>query len=468
MANKNFDVVVIGSGPGGYVSAIRCAQLGMKTAIIEKYDTLGGTCLNVGCIPSKALLDSSEHFHNAAHTFKEHGIDISAPKVNIKQMIGRKNEVVKQTCDGVEFLMKKNKIERFVGVGSFVDKNTIKITNGKKSEEISTKNTIVATGSKPASIPGIEIDKKRVISSTEALNLTEVPKHLIVIGGGVIGLELGSVYARLGAKVSVVEYMDKLIPTMDASLGKELQKSLKKLGFEFYLSHKVTEVKSTAKQTTVKAENKKGELVELKGDYTLVAVGRKPYTEGLGLENAGVKVDERGRIEVDGHLKTNVDGIYAIGDVVKGAMLAHKAEEEGTFVAELLAGQIPHIDYNLIPGVVYTWPEVAAVGKTEAELKEAGVAFKSGMFPFKASGRARASMDTDGFVKVLADKETDEILGVHMIGPRVADMIAEAVVAMEFRASAEDIARICHAHPTFTESFKEAALDATDKRAIHI
>ena len=468
MALTNYDVVVIGSGPGGYVAAIRCAQLGMKTALIEKYNSLGGTCLNVGCIPSKALLDSSEHFHNAKHTFETHGIKINEPKVDIAQMMKRKNEVISQTVGGIEFLMKKNKIDTYTGIGSFKDKNTIVITNGKKKEEISTKNTIIATGSKPSSIPGIEIDKKRVISSTEALNLKEVPKHLIVIGGGVIGLELGSVYSRLGAEVTVVEYMNSLIPTMDAQLGKELGKVLKKQGMKLNLSHKVQEVKSTARTVTVKAENKKGELVEIKGDYCLVAVGRKPYTDGLGLENAGVKVDDRGRVEVDGHLKTNVDGIYAIGDVVKGAMLAHKAEEEGVFVAEQIAGQIPHIDYNLIPGVVYTWPEVAAVGKTEEQLKEEKVDYKVGSFPFKASGRARASMDIEGFVKVLADKETDEVLGVHMIGPRVADMIAEAVVAMEFRASAEDISRICHAHPTFTESLKEAALDATDKRAIHI
>lgn len=468
MASNNYDVVIIGSGPGGYVAAIRSAQLGMKTALIEKYNSLGGTCLNVGCIPSKALLDSSEHFHNAKHTFETHGIKINEPKVDLPQMMKRKSEVIEQTVGGIQFLMKKNKIDTYTGIGSFKDKNTIVITNGNKKEEITTKNTIIATGSKPSSIPGIEIDKKRIITSTEALSLKDVPKHLIVIGGGVIGLELGSVYARLGAEVTVVEYMDSLIPTMDAQLGKELKKVLTKQGMKFNLSHKVQEVKSTARTVSVKAENKKGEVVEIKGDYCLVAVGRKPYTDGLGLENAGVKLDERGRVEVDDHLRTNVEGIYAIGDVVKGAMLAHKAEEEGVFVAEQLAGQIPHIDHNLIPGVVYTWPEVAAVGKTEEQLKEAGVDYKAGSFPFKASGRARASMDLDGFVKVLAHKETDEILGVHMIGPRAADMIAEAVVAMEFRASAEDISRICHAHPTFTESLKEAALDATGKRALHI
>ncbi|MCA0431289.1 MAG: dihydrolipoyl dehydrogenase [Bacteroidetes bacterium] len=467
---EKFDVTIIGSGPGGYVAAIRCAQLGMKTALIEKYATLGGTCLNVGCIPSKALLDSSEHYFNAVNHFEEHGIEIKSPKVNIKQMIERKRAVIKMTCDGISFLMKKNKITVYTGVGSFESKTILNITkaDGTK-EQIESAKTIIATGSKPSSLPGIEIDKKRIITSTEALELQEVPKHLIVIGGGVIGLELGSVYARLGAKVSVVEFMDKLIPTMDAGLGKELQRVLKKdLKIEFFMKHKVESVVSKGKEVTVIADNGKGEKIEIKGDYVLMAVGRKPYTDGLNVEKAGVKLDARGRVEVDAHLKTNVDNIYAIGDVVVGAMLAHKAEEEGVYVAEQLAGQKPHINYNLIPGVVYTWPEVAAVGLTEEQLKEKGIKYKVGSFPFKASGRARASMDTDGFVKVLADETTDEVLGVHMIGPRTADMIAEAVVAMEYRASAEDISRICHAHPTFTESLKEAALDATGKRAIHI
>ncbi len=466
---EKFDVTVIGSGPGGYVAAIRCAQLGMKTAIIERYNTLGGTCLNVGCIPSKALLDSSEQYHNAVHRFKEHGIEAKDLKVNLAQMISRKNTVVKQTCDGINFLMKKNKITVFNGHGSFVNKNTIEIKKADgKTEQIESAKTIIATGSKPSSLPGINIDKKRVITSTEALGLTEIPKHLIVIGGGVIGLELGSVYARLGAKVSVIEFMEGIIATMDKSLGKELQKVLQKEGMEFYLKHKVASVTVKGNEVVVVADNEKGEKKEFKGDYCLMAVGRKPYTESLGLDKAGVKLDERGRIAVDDHLQTNVAGIYAIGDVVKGAMLAHKAEEEGVYVAESMAGQKPHMNYNLIPGVVYTWPEVAAVGFTEEQLKEKGVKYKSGSFPFKASGRARASMDLDGFIKVLADAATDEILGVHMIGPRAADMIAEAVVAMEYRASAEDIARICHAHPTFTESFKEACLDATEKRALHI
>jgi dihydrolipoamide dehydrogenase len=467
---NQYDVVVIGSGPGGYVAAIRCAQLGMKTAIIERYATLGGTCLNVGCIPSKALLDSSEHFHNAMHTFKEHGIDLkSEPKVNIGQMIKRKQDVVDQTVGGINFLMKKNKIDVLRGHGSFENKNTINISKEDGSvEQVGAKNVIIATGSKPASLPFIKIDKKRIITSTEALKLDEVPKHLIVIGGGVIGLELGSVYGRLGAKVSVVEFMDGIIPTMDRTLGKELQRVLKKNNFEFYLSHKVKEVTAKGKNVIVKADNAKGEELVLEGDYVLVAVGRRPYTDQLGLDKAGVALDERGRVQVDDHLQTTIPGIYAIGDVVRGAMLAHKAEEEGVFVAEVIAGQKPHVNYNLIPGVVYTWPEVAAVGQTEEQLKEAGIPYKSGSFPFKASGRARASMDIDGLIKVLAHKDTDEILGVHMIGPRAADMIAEAVVAMEFRASAEDIGRISHAHPTFTESFKEAALDATAKRALHI
>lgn len=465
---SKYDVIIIGSGPGGYVAAIRCAQLGMKTALVEKYKSLGGTCLNVGCIPSKALLDSSEHYYNAGHTFKDHGIELKDLKPNIGQMISRKNDVVTQTVAGIEFLMKKNKIDVYTGTGSFVNKNKIAVKHDDgKITELETKNTIIATGSKPSSLPGIEIDKKRVITSTEALNLKEIPKHLIVIGGGVIGLELGSVYARLGSKVSVVEFMPSIVASMDGTMGKELQKVLKKLNFEFFLSHKVTGVKGSAKEVTVAAENAKGEKVELKGDYCLVSVGRKPYTENLGLENAGIKLDDRGRVEVDHHLQTNVPGIYAIGDVVKGAMLAHKAEEEGVFVAEVLAGQKPHINYLLIPGVVYTWPEVASVGYTEEELKKANRKIKIGQFPFKASGRARASMDLDGLVKVIADEETDEVLGVHMIGPRAADMIMEAVVAMEYRATAEDIARICHAHPTFTEAIKEAALDATAKRALH-
>ncbi len=466
---SQFDVIVIGSGPGGYVSAIRCAQLGMSVALVEKYNSLGGTCLNVGCIPSKALLDSSEHYHQAVHQFNEHGIELSAaPKINLKQMITRKAGVVSDTVKGIQFLMKKNKITVLHGMGSFVDAHTIAVAGEKETQNITGKNIIIATGSKPASLPFINIDKKRIITSTEALEMTEIPKHLVIIGGGVIGLELGSVYGRLGAKVSVVEFMDGIIPTMDKALGKDLQKSLTKLGFEFYLSHKVKSVENTGKKVVVKADNAKGEELVLEGDYTLVSVGRRPYTDGLNADKAGVALDERGRVITNDHLQTAQPHIYAIGDVVKGAMLAHKAEEEGVFVAELIAGQKPHINHHLIPGVVYTWPEVAAVGYTEEELKTKGIAYKAGNFPFKASGRARASMDTDGFIKVLADATTDEVLGVHMIGPRCADLIAEAVMAMEFKATAEDIARICHAHPTFTESLKEAALAATANRAIHM
>ncbi|NIK92055.1 dihydrolipoyl dehydrogenase [Mangrovimonas sp. CR14] len=465
---NSYDVAVIGSGPGGYVAAIRCAQLGMKTAIIEKYSTLGGTCLNVGCIPSKALLDSSHHYEDAVKHFEDHGIDIPGEiKVNLEKMVARKQSVVDQTTGGIDFLMKKNNIDVYQGVGSFKDATHI-VISGEKEEEIEAKNTIIATGSKPSSLPFINIDKERVITSTEALKLKEVPKHLIVIGGGVIGLELGQVYKRLGAEVTVVEYMDRIIPTMDSGLSKELNKVLKKQKFTINTSHKVKSVERVGDEVVVKADNKKGEEVELRGDYCLVSVGRRPFTDGLNPEAAGVKITDRGQIEVNDHLQTSVSNIYAIGDVVKGAMLAHKAEEEGVFVAETIAGQKPHIDYNLIPGVVYTWPEVAAVGQTEEQLKDKGVAYKVGQFPMRALGRSRASMDLDGFVKILADKSTDEILGVHMIGARAADMIAEAVVAMEYRASAEDVSRMSHAHPTFTEAIKEAALAATDDRALHV
>ena len=465
---SQFDVTVIGSGPGGYVAAIRCAQLGFKTAIIEKYSTMGGTCLNVGCIPSKALLDSSEHFENAKHTFANHGIIINEPTADIARMVARKNEVVDQTTKGINFLMDKNKITVFEGVGSFESATQIKVTkNDGSSETIESKYTIIATGSKPSSLPFISLDKERIITSTEALNLKEIPKHLIVIGGGVIGLELGSVYKRLGSDVTVVEFMDKIIPTMDGSLSKELQKVLKKQGMKFNLSTGVQSVERNGESVKVTAKDKKGEEVVFEGDYVLVSVGRKPYTEGLSLEKAGVDLDERGRVKTNDHLQTNVSNIYAIGDVVAGAMLAHKASEEGVLVAEQLAGQKPHINYNLIPGVVYTWPEVAAVGKTEEQLKAEGIAIKVGNFPMRALGRSRASGDLDGFVKIIADEKTDEVLGVHMIGARAADMIAAAVTAMEFRASAEDISRMSHAHPTFAEAIKEAALDATAKIALH-
>jgi dihydrolipoamide dehydrogenase len=466
---SSFDVVIIGSGPGGYVSAIRCAQLGFKTAIIEKYSTLGGTCLNVGCIPSKALLSSSHHYSEIAH-FADHGIEVAGEvKVNLEKMIARKQAVVDQTSGGVKFLMDKNKITVFEGLGSFEDATHVKVTKADgTSEVIEGKNIIIATGSKPSSLPFIKIDKERIITSTEALKLPEVPKHLVIIGGGVIGIELGQVYLRLGAQVSVVEYMDRIIPGMDSSLSKELTKVLKKQGMKFYVSHKVKSVERNGDVVTVQAENTKGETITLEGDYSLVSVGRRPYTDGLSADKAGVKITDRGMVEVNDHLQTNISNIYAIGDVVRGAMLAHKAEEEGTMVAEIIAGQKPHINYNLIPGVVYTWPEVAAVGQTEEQLKASGVEFKAGSFPFKALGRARASGDLDGFVKILADAKTDEVLGVHMIGARCADLIAEAVTAMEFRASAEDISRMSHAHPTFAEAIKEAALAATDNRALHV
>ena len=460
------DVVVIGSGPGGYVSAIRCAQLGMKTALVEKYATLGGTCLNVGCIPSKALLDSSEHYHAAVHSFESHGINIDPPKIDFAKMIERKAGVVSTTCDGIDYLMNKNNIDVLRGFGSLKDKNTV-VVAGKKTTEVSAKHIILATGSKPIELPFAKFDKERVISSTEALSLKEIPKHMIVIGGGVIGLELGSVYKRLGAEVTVLEYANSIIPTMDSAMGKELMRSLKKIGMKFSLSTKVSNVTRDGDVVKVTATNKKGEEVTFEGDYCLVAVGRGAYTAKLGLENVGISTDERGRIAVNHHLQTAVPNIYAIGDVVRGAMLAHKAEEEGVFVAESIAGEKPHINYNLIPGIVYTWPEVAAVGKTEEELKESGVAYKSGSFPMRALGRSRASGDIDGVVKVLADKATDEVLGVHIVAARAADIIMEAVTAMEFRASAEDIARICHGHPTYTEALKEAALAATANRAIH-
>lgn len=465
-----YDVTIIGSGPGGYTAAIRCAQLGMKTAIIERYDTLGGTCLNVGCIPSKALLDSSELFHNAKEKFELHGIGLKDLKVNMPQMIKRKREVVDQTVKGVDFLMKKNKVDVFHGYGSFSGPNNILVAKADGSTEtVQTDKAIIATGSKPV-VPDIfNYDKKRVITSTEALELEAIPGRMVIVGGGAIGLEIGSVFARLGTEIEVVEFLDRIIPGMDGDCSKELQRALKKLGMNFHLAHQVKKVSVNKKGVVVEVESRKGEKsFTLEADHCLVSIGRKPFTDKLGLEKAGVKTDDKGRVEVDEHLQTNVPGIFAIGDVVRGAMLAHKAEEEGVFVAEYMAGQKPHINYNLIPGVVYTWPEVAAVGQTEEQLKEAGIPYKSGKFPFRALGRARASTDIDGMVKVLAHQETDEILGVHIVGPRAADMIAEAVTAMEFRSSAEDLGRMCHAHPTFTEAIKEAALMASANRAINL
>jgi len=466
----SLDVVVIGSGPGGYIAAIRCAQLGKKTAIVEKRSTLGGTCLNVGCVPSKALLDSSHHYEEALKNFKEHGIEIKGGvEVNFGQMIDRKQSVVDQTTKGVQFLMDKNNITVYNGLGSFIGPNEVEVQKvDGETIILKAENFIIATGSQPGTLPFIELDGKRVISSTEALELKEIPKHLVIIGGGVIGLELGQVYRRLGSKVSVVEYMDRIISVMDSACSKELMKAMKKQGVAFHLSHKVIGLEVAEDSISVRAEDKKGKEVSFEGDYCLVSVGRIPYTEGLGLEKAGLTTDEKGRIPVNAQLQTEVPHIYAIGDVIRGAMLAHKAEEEGVVVAEYLAGQKPHIDYNLIPNVVYTWPEVASVGKTEEELKSEGVSYKTGQFPMRALARARASMDLDGFVKILAHEETDEILGVHMVGPRVADLIAEAVTAMEYRASAEDLARMSHAHPTYAEAVKEAALDATGKRPLNI
>jgi len=466
---KEFDVVIIGSGPGGYVCAIRCAQLGLKTAIVEKYDSLGGTCLNVGCIPSKAWLDSSERFHSIKHHGADHGIISNDLKLDFKKMKERVESVVKKTCDGLTYLMKKNKVETFIGIGSFEDKNTVLIKQGDEEKRIIGKNIVIATGSKPSSIPGIEIDKKSIISSTEALYLDKLPKHLMIVGGGIIGLELGSVYRRLGSEVTVIEYEDSIISMMDKDLGKELQKSLTKIGVKFLLGHKVKNVKKIKTKLSLTAENvKSGDEIKLDGDKCLVSVGRAAYTEGLNLEAIGIDLDKQRKISTNSLNQTSINHIYAIGDVTQGIMLAHKAEEEGVYVAELISGQKPHINHSLIPNVVYTWPEVSSVGATEAELKEKGIKYKVGSFPFKASGRARASNEDEGFIKVLADHETDELLGVHMIGPRVADLISEAVVAMEFKASAEDICRICHAHPTYTETFKEACLAATENRAIHI
>ena len=463
---EQFDVVVIGSGPGGYVCAIRCAQLGMKTAVIEKYNTLGGTCLNVGCIPSKSLLDSSHHYHEAVHNFSTHGITIEGSiKVDLNKMISRKDSVVDQTTKGIDYLMSKNKIRVFNGLGSFVDSHTISINS---SEKIKFNNAIVATGSKPISLPFAKIDKKRIISSTEALKLKEIPKKLIVIGGGVIGLELGQVYSRLGSEVSVIEYSDKITPFMDGAVSKELLRIFKKQKIKFYLSHKVTSITSEKNSISVNAEDSNGSNVNFEGDYCLVSVGRKPYTDGLNLSSVGINTNDKGQIEVNDKLQTNIENIYAIGDVIAGPMLAHKAEEEGVLVAEILAKQKPHINYNLIPNVIYTWPEVASVGKTQEQLSSEGIEFKIGQFPMRALGRARASMDIDGFVKILADKKTDEILGVHIVGARAADLIAEAVTAMEFRASAEDISRMSHSHPTYAEAIKEAALAATENRPLHI
>ena len=463
MAEK-YDVIVIGAGPGGYVCAIRAAQLGMKVACVEKRETLGGTCLNIGCIPSKALLSASEKFEEAGHHFAHWGIKVGTPKLDLDAMMGFKHEVVEANTKGIEFLFKKNKIDRIKGTGEIVSAGKVKV-DGKVYE---TKSIVIATGSDVISLPGIEIDEKKIVSSTGALELEKVPETMVVIGGGVIGLEMGTVWRRLGTKVTVIEYLDNILPGMDGEIRKEALKIFKKQGLEFKLSSKVTSAKSGAKGVDLTIEPAAGGAAEkLSADIVLMAVGRKAYTDGLGLKNAGVALDERGRVKTDAHFQSNVKGIYAIGDVIAGPMLAHKAEDEGVILAEMLAGQTGHIDYNMIPGVVYTWPEVAAVGKTEEQLKEAGVKYNAGKFPFMANGRARAMGMTDGFVKILADAKTDRVLGAHMIGPNVGELISEVVTVMEFEGSAEDIARVCHSHPTLTEAVKEAAL-AVHKRPIHI
>lgn len=467
MSENEFDVVVIGAGPGGYVCAIKLAQLGFRTALIEKYATLGGTCLNVGCIPSKAYLDSSERYFSALHS-SNHGIEVSNITLNWNTMKERVAKVVKQTCDGINFLMNKNKITVIQGVASFIDTHTVAVI-ADKSTTIKAKNFVIATGSKPAQLPNVVIDKKRIISSTEALKLPEIPKSLLVIGAGAIGLEMSSVFARLGSKVQVFEYADHILPTMDADLGKELHKTLKKEGIEIHTSVQVKSIVTNDKEVALVAKKLTDETqISASGDYVLLAVGRRAYTDALGLDKINIQVDDRGRIPVNKNLQTQHPHIYAIGDVVQGPMLAHKAEEEGVFVAEVIAGQKPHINYHLIPGVVYTWPEVAAVGFSENDLKKQNRDYKKGVFPFKALGRARASDENFGLVKVLADSTTDEVLGVHMMGPRVADIIMQAATAMEFRASAEDIARICFAHPTYTEALKEAAHGAWSGKYIHL
>ncbi|MBL1405799.1 MAG: dihydrolipoyl dehydrogenase [Rhizobiales bacterium] len=465
-----FDVVVIGSGPGGYVCAIKAAQLGLKTAIVEKRDTLGGTCLNVGCIPSKALLHASEMYHEAGHGLEVLGVEVSKPKLNLKKMMAHKEATIKSNVDGVQYLMKKNKIKIFHGTGSIAKAGEVVVTDTDgKTETISTKNIVIATGSDVAGIPGIEvdIDEKIIVSSTGALELTKVPKHLVVVGGGVIGLEMGSVWSRLGAKVTVVEFLDKILGPMDADVSKTFQRMLGKQGFDFKLSSKVTGVEKSKGGASVTFEPVKGGDAEtIEADIVLISTGRRPYTDSLGLDAVGVEV-ESGKVKTDGHWQTNVKGIYAIGDVTQGPMLAHKAEDEGVAVAEVLAGQAGHVNYNVIPGVVYTQPEIASVGKTEEELKAEGIAYNSGKYPFSANGRARAMNQSEGFVKFLADKTTDRVLGVHIVGFGAGEMIHEAAVLMEFGGSSEDLARTCHAHPTMSEAVREAAM-ATAGKPIHM
>jgi len=464
----SYDLIVIGTGPGGYVCAIRAAQLGLKTAVVEK-TSFGGTCLNIGCIPSKALLHASELFEEAGHSFAKMGIGVSTPKLDLPTMLKFKQDAIDGNVKGVDFLFKKNKIDSFIGTGRIVAPGKVEV-KGKdgKTQTVETKNIVIATGSDVAKLRGIEIDEKRIVSSTGALSLEKVPEHLLVIGAGVIGLELGSVWRRIGAKVTVVEFLDGVLPGMDGEVRRQAQRLFEKQGMTFKLSSKVTGVDASGKKLKATVEPAKGGAAEtIEADIVLVSTGRVPYTEGLGLKEVGVSLDERGRVSVDHHYATNVPGIYAIGDVIAGPMLAHKAEDEGVAVAEILAGQAGHVNYDVIPGVVYTMPEVAAVGKSEEDLKAAGIAYNVGKFPFTANGRAKANQQTDGFVKILADAKTDRVLGVHIIGADAGNMIAEACVAMEFGASAEDIARTCHAHPTLPEAVKEAAL-AVDKRAIHM
>ncbi|WP_339778325.1 dihydrolipoyl dehydrogenase [uncultured Thalassospira sp.] len=467
--SENYDIVVIGGGPGGYVCAIRAAQLGLKVACVEKRGTLGGTCLNVGCIPSKALLHSSHLFEEADKHFDIHGIDINTPKVNLEKMMARKDKVVDSNVKGIEFLFKKNKVTYVKGAGEIVSATEVKVALLDGGEEtLSAKNIVIATGSEVTPLPGVAIDEKQIVSSTGALELSSVPKKLVVIGAGVIGLELGSVWRRLGSEVTVIEYLDRILPGMDDELAKQTQRIFAKQGLNFKLGHKVTGAKTAKGGVKLSVEpSKGGDAEEIKADVVLVAIGRRPFITGLGLDKIGVELDDRGRVKTDEYFQTNIQGVFAIGDAIIGPMLAHKAEEDGVALAEMIAGEAGHVDYGKVPGVVYTWPEIAAVGKTEEQLKDEGVDYSVGKFPFTANGRAKAMESTEGFVKILEDKKTHRVVGCHIVGPAAGDLIAEVVLAMEYGASAEDIARTCHAHPALGESVKEAAM-AADGRAIHM